>query len=74
MAASTDLGRSFGAPTALAGLGAGVSPLCGLTPAGGHGVQLSSGRPRHGEPVTLTPTPTHTHTPYFVWITTNKMQ
>eukprot|EP01051_Picozoa_sp_SAG22_P012274 SAG22_NODE_1259_length_4983_cov_2.399877_1_plen_370_part_00 len=42
--ASTDLGASWAKPAALAGLGTGASPLCGLTPAGGHGVQLSSGR------------------------------
>ena len=44
---STDLGRSWSAPTSLAGpggAGAPASPLCGLTPAGGHGVQLHSGR------------------------------
>ena len=44
--ATSDLGEHWSAPTALTGLEGkgGASPLCGLTPAGGHGVQLSSGR------------------------------
>eukprot|EP01052_Picozoa_sp_SAG31_P004256 SAG31_NODE_175_length_21352_cov_3.981508_6_plen_430_part_00 len=40
---STDLGKTWGAPKLLAELGA-PSDLCSLTAAGGHGIQLESGR------------------------------
>ena len=40
---STDLGLSWGQPKTVASLGA-KSDLCSVTPAGGHGVQLPSGK------------------------------
>eukprot|EP01048_Picozoa_sp_COSAG05_P010260 COSAG05_NODE_892_length_6724_cov_32.630491_2_plen_438_part_00 len=40
---STSMGLSWSQPTTVASLGA-HSPLCGVGPAGGHGVQLASGK------------------------------